>query len=228
MDNKLCVWFTETQENVKCFLSDDYKSIFFSLQKIFYIPVKISDEILSSERKVLVFTSRHATEILSSYSFDKEVLIGCVGKITAQEVISKGFKNIFYPKVHNALNLHQEILKKVPKNFLVIHFSGHNIRFNIAQALEKKGFISKRFIVYKTVNINFLSKEIQEEIKKRAISHISFSSVGAFLNFERLMDNYSLDCRYMTAICMSNYVADVCKKYFEKIIINQNIYKNLQ
>jgi uroporphyrinogen-III synthase len=128
---------------------------------------KISNQISLSQISAVILTSANAIPALIEAGIKKDVKIFTVGKITAEKLRKKGFKNLIISVTNSAKSLVVEIAASKPERSLpMLYFHGSIITLDFATELKNFGIEVKKILAYETKEKKSFSKEAKSFFKK--------------------------------------------------------------
>lgn len=185
----------------------------FSIQKKSDLYLEISDY---KNLQAVLITSPNAVFALEKLVIKKDNLILTVGEKTAKKVKKLGYKNVISAN-NSAASLLDLALEKLSKNKgVTIYLSGEIITLDLAEKLNEKGFMAKRMIVYKTMEIENFSDKTIDKIRQGDISEVWLYSKNSVIIFHKLAKKHNLlECLdKIKILCLSWKIANFAGEFF--------------
>lgn len=171
----------------------------------------------------LLITSKNALRSIQQNEDLKAIPLYAVGDQTAQLAKSMGFTD-----VRSASGTAKDLISLVTqkasrKKGILWYLSGDIIKENIAEILKKKGFSSKRQIVYNIKEVETLPSVLLHDLQMKAFSHVLFFSPKTTNIFIKLLKKNRLEAvaTEMTSLCLSQNVLQKAKKiHWKKVWVS--------
>ena len=169
------------------------------------------------EFNAVIISSVNAIEALSKLNIRLNIIIYCVGRITAIELRKRGFNNIKIAKSQNAKSLKELIIYSHDPKDKILYLCAPNITLDFTEELKKYNILVKKYIAYNIKPI----KIAQEDFSNIMLDYILiFSSNSAKLFLNLVNKNKSLKNTFLSAkiLCLSDkIIAEFKDSDFKKI-----------
>ncbi|GBD43197.1 hypothetical protein HRbin40_00665 [bacterium HR40] len=161
-----------------------------------------------AEVQAVVLTSANAAYALGREFLDKPVF--AVGEATARAAQARG---AFHLRISGGgwQELAERIVRELaPAGGRVLHFSGREVRGELASVLEERGFRYERVVVYETAPREEIGSRTRHALSRRAIGAILLFSPRTAATFARLVRAAGLESRLegIVCLCLSEAVAE--------------------
>ena len=182
-------------------------------EPIFFVE-KLAVDIGSAKPQALIITSANACNAIINSGIAKNGAIFAVGSQSAQQLIEKGYSNIFYAAENSAESLKNLIIKSLnPKNGTILYFCGDDITLDFKLELEPEGFAVAKLVSYKVNWHQNFSTEFLQKTREEPIDFVLFYSQNSVKKFHELAKNNNLleyfgDSRLL---CLSDKIAATAK-----------------
>ena len=160
--------------------------------------------------QAVLVTSSNGLYNLSKLSSDRSIKVFTVGSISKKLAKKLGFKNVI-DCGGDSVKMFDVVVKNTTKDCgQLLYVGAENISVNLPKMLTKIGYEVKRYVVYKTKELEMIDSKFINLIKLKKVKWIVLLSKKGALNFNRLIGKYlSLD--YLSDVkfaCLSSNIAD--------------------
>ncbi len=164
----------------------NYKIITFPILKIEQL---YSKPIQLTNAQALLTTSSNAIQLFSELSKNRTIPIYTVGSSSKNVAKKLGYKNVIDCQ-GDSVKMYQVILDNCSKNNgELIYIGAKNISLNLPRMLQKNGYKVKRYIIYKTKEVDVVDKKFLNLIKLEKVKWIVLLSKKGASNFNKLIVN---------------------------------------
>lgn len=152
--------------------------------------------------------AQNAIAAISFLNLDKNLKIFVVGKKTGEVFIKQGYKNVFFPKESNALNLKNLILVNCKSAENLLYFCGEIINLDFAIELKQFGIMTQKIVSYKILNHQFFSQNFLEKITEINFDFVLLYSKNSAKIFFELCKKHNLEKYFSNSkfLCLSKEI----------------------
>ena len=149
-----------------------------------------SKPIKTSSAQAVLTTSPNAIQIFAELSKNRIIPIYTVASTSKKTAKKLGFKNVIDCQ-GDSVKMYQVILDNCEvKNGELIYIGAESISLDLPKMLQNVGYKVKRYIVYKTKEVEALDKKFLNLIKLKRVKWIVLLSQKGAFNFNKLIFNY--------------------------------------
>ena len=192
---------------------------------VYYQPllavVSLPVESLKCTPQAIVLTSMNGAISLQDSDWDRRIPVYCIGSATVAAAKASGFKDCTspnskpYPSAINLVYWVKQNLK--PSDGAIIHGGGEQLRHDVAEMLNNKGFETLRVVLYKTQAAGEFSPEIAIALKENAINNVEISSEQTLHTFVELCKKEEINHQKFELLLRSDYLKNVATNYGFKV-----------
>ena len=171
--------------------------------------------------QAILTTSSNSIQIFSKLSTNREIPIYTVGNTSRQLAKRLGYKNVIDCN-GDSVKMYDKVLKSCCRNNGdLIYIGAESISLDIPKMLNNAGYKTKRYIIYRTREVDVIDKKFLSLIKLKKIKWIVLLSKKGASNFNKLIKN-NITINYLEKIkfaCLSENIAkalsdDIKLKFF--------------
>ena len=168
------------------------------------------DPISTNGSQAILITSANGLYRLSELSYDRTTKLFAVGKTTKKLAKKLGYKNVIDCEGDSG-KMFNMVLKQTCKELgHLIYVGAKDISLDIPKMLKEVGYKVKRFVVYKTNNVDVIDSKFVNLLKLNKIKWIVLLSEKGAYNFNRLVEK-DINLKYFLNVkfaCLSKKVAN--------------------
>ena len=160
--------------------------------------------------QAILVTSANGLYNLSKLSRDRSIKIFTVGSVSKKLAKELGFKNVIDCD-GDSVKMFDVVVKNTTKECgKLLYVGAESISVNLPEMLTKIGYEVKRYVVYKTKELEMIDSKFISLIKLKKVKWIVLLSKKGALNFNRLIGkclslDYFSDVKFA---CLSSNIAD--------------------
>ncbi len=158
--------------------------------------------------QAILFTSANGVRAFADLSHRRDIGVLAVGDATADAARKAGFTAVESAggDVNALAQLARQRLK--PEAGPLFHAAGSAVAGDLARLLAEGGFTLRRRMLYESKPANAFTPEARAALLTGEIDQVVLFSPRTAATFTALAEAAALDCRRMTALCLSPAVAD--------------------
>jgi len=176
-----------------------------------------------SEPDAVIVTSRYGVRALAALDDMRDIVLLCVGEMTAQVAESIGFTRVSVAG-KTAEELTDYILDAYENDACFIYASAAHIRVDLTQILGHYGMRVKRIITYEAIASEQLSDTLVEQLKRGQLDAVTLLSKRSAEIFMALLEKANVKdlAQGLDYYCMSEMIAESLRCCgFQRIIISR-------
>ena len=159
--------------------------------------------------QAVLVTSSNGLFNLSKLSNDRLIKVFTVGSVSKNLAKKLGYKNIIDCDGDSAKMFDIVVNNTTKENGQLLYVGAENISVNLPKMLKKVGYKVKRYVVYKTKELEMIDSRFINLIKSKKVKWIILLSKKGAANFSRLINKY-LSIDYFSDVkfaCLSSNIA---------------------
>ena len=158
--------------------------------------------------QAILFTSANGVRAFAELSHRRDIGVLAVGDATADTARKAGFTAVESAggDVNALAELARQRLK--PEAGPLFHAAGSAVAGDLARLLAEAGFTLRRRMLYESKPANAFTPEARTALLTGEIDQVVLFSPRTAATFAALAEAAAVDCRRMTALCLSPAVAD--------------------
>ncbi len=158
------------------------------------------------QTQALVITSPNGIKCFAKQNQERSLPLFVVGEESKRLAASLHFKNIIQGE-GTALSLLPLIKMACPKlDKEIAYITGNYIHTDLCEHLGHKGYITKRIIVYNTIEKTTFNPQTWQFLKEKTISTVILFSPRSAQIFAKLIQNSRDACQSLYGVCLSSEV----------------------
>ena len=173
----------ELEEHLK---NNLYNIISFPILKV---EILHSKPINPSGAQAVLTTSTNAIQIFSELSKNRNITMYTVGSTSKKVAENLGYKNVIDCQ-GDSVKMYEKVLNNCSKNNGdLIYISAESISLDLPKMLQDVGYKVKRYIVYKTREVDVIDNKFFKLIEQKKIKWIVLLSKKGASSFNKLVIN---------------------------------------
>lgn len=167
-------------------------------------------KITTENVQALLVTSANGARALGRATAFRNVKVFAVGYASAEAVREEGFDDVISADGDVPSLTKQVIADCKPKNGKLIHIAGTDVAGDLSGLLKVAGFVCDRAVLYETIVVDQLDKDILDQLNSRFFDAILFYSPRTALIFKANIEAAGLEATLdrVAALCLSEAVAE--------------------